>query len=801
MSETNDLPIPRPDSDESPVVQPKLDESREWVIDTYRKHQLQRVSAWLDASLGDGPRSKNYLPPVLLDTNPIRHRQSLMEQVFPSPRIIHENLLEVDRLKIMILAGWGMGKTTFLKLYQETLLQEPPHPVYSLPVYFHLGHLPEGTGLARFLEFSCREIREVVLLEKEESPELELDEECLMRTIESIARASKIIYLLDGIDQLHSEDRFQVYLDTFIEDRTFRSNFMIMISRPFDLGSLATDSVVRKGQDAGFQIEFQRIEEKERNRFLGEAHKNPVLRRLYPYSPELLDTPLLLRMIRTLSDHGLLDDVGNRGDIYTAWFSHILDVVQPESDPQGAEKYFRGLMDLSFGLMESGQAQRFQTVETGFGKEALVQDPKFTFLENDDIPPALDGVLQKSGTRWEYRHPSFQEYLAARALAARPDWKKIVRVHCRDEKWEEVIKFLSGMVSGAELYEILLEEGAVFLAGHCLGEVRELPEDQRLLTGHLLKYQCKEAYPQFARCRLIKTTDVTGAVDRPILQAYLARLLNREKRDSRILFATLELVLALHGKDIHELKDAQNFAPLNGLEELAEFLGEARNPRRVDMGKVNRWGEMVTVPAGKFIYQEEEDEEDQINLREYSIMKYPVTNALFQEFDPNHRTRFPKYSSREDQPVIGINYYEALVFSIWFGKRLPLEKEWEKAARGVDGRDYPWGEAQGYQSGYTNTCDFMLGQTSPVTEFEKGSSPYGCFDMSGNVWEWCVQLHASKHTTQQMVRGGSWLNYMVHSKCKFRNAFDPSERYPAVGFRCVSGPQFTEIEEEDPDGE
>ncbi|GIT65000.1 MAG: hypothetical protein Ct9H300mP23_06270 [Nitrospinota bacterium] len=65
------------------------------------------------------------------------------------------------------------------------------------------------------------------------------------------------------------------------------------------------------------------------------------------------------------------------------------------------------------------------------------------------------------------------------------------------------------------------------------------------------------------------------------------------------------------------------------------------------------------------------------------------------QFDPQHKTRYPQYSWEEDQPVIGINYYEAIIFSLWLELRLPTEKEWEKAARGTDGRVYPWGEAMG----------------------------------------------------------------------------------------------------------
>jgi formylglycine-generating enzyme required for sulfatase activity len=104
----------------------------------------------------------------------------------------------------------------------------------------------------------------------------------------------------------------------------------------------------------------------------------------------------------------------------------------------------------------------------------------------------------------------------------------------------------------------------------------------------------------------------------------------------------------------------------------------------------------------------------------------------------------------------------------------------------------------GYQNEYANTCDFMVVRTTPVTEFEKGLSPFGCFDMGGNVWEWCVQLNVLKQTTQRVVRGGSWLNYLVHAKCSFRNTFDPDERYPGIGLRCISIPHAeVEVEEDD----
>jgi hypothetical protein len=102
------------------------------------------------------------------------------------------------------------------------------------------------------------------LLEQEEFPELELDETLLFKTIQLINQTSKITFLLDGLDQLDPEDRFHVYCDTFVDDNFFRSNVVILATRQFHLGALATDSVVRKGEDSAFQCKMQEIDEKER---------------------------------------------------------------------------------------------------------------------------------------------------------------------------------------------------------------------------------------------------------------------------------------------------------------------------------------------------------------------------------------------------------------------------------------------------------------------------------------------------------------------------------------------------------
>ena len=800
MNETNELPVPLPDDDGSALVGARPEESREWVINAYRKHQQVRTSNWLDNVLGEGPRAKSYVLPVLLDTNPIRHRQSIQEQVFPAPRIIHEDLLMADQMKVMLEAGCGMGKTTFLKYYQEQLLQQTPHPIYPLPVYFNLGNLQEGEGITRFMESVHQEMLDVILIECQEDPELILDEDYLLKTIKALEREGRILFMLDALDQLPAEDRFQAYLEIFVEDKTFRSNRLILATRKFSFGPLATDSIIQRGKDAAFHVTFEKIDEKKRNIFLGEAQKNKEIASLGKYSPELMEVPLVLKMLRVLSDLDKLSGLTTRGEVYLAYFRHLLKSDSYENKIKDSEIIFERLEEVALQLFEEGLSQRIDDIETGYSKERLRKEGCDTLIRDETIPPELEKILQQTPGRWQFRHPSFQEYFAARSLARNKDWKKMVALKCRDERWEEMLKFFSGMVLANDVFDIFMDQGALFLAGNSVCEARDLSEEKRLLIAQLLKYQCRESFPQFARCRLIKVEDVVAANDPSTLLTLLKSLLKRENRDGRILYSVIELLLGIKNIDWSDLVDRQEFDSLKEVKELEEFLGEASNPDVVKLSKVKRWGEMVTIPAGKFIYQDEKDEEDHVFLKEFSIMKFAVTNALYKEFDPNHILRFPLYSFSDDHPVIGINFYESLVCALWLGRRLPIEKEWEKSARGIDGRDYPWGEAMGYQNDYANTCDFVIGRTSSVTEFEQGISPFGCFDMAGNVWEWCAQLHLKGQITQRVARGGSWLNYMVHSKCSYRNTFDPDERYPACGFRCVSLP-LTEVDDDFEDDE
>jgi sulfatase modifying factor 1 len=167
--------------------------------------------------------------------------------------------------------------------------------------------------------------------------------------------------------------------------------------------------------------------------------------------------------------------------------------------------------------------------------------------------------------------------------------------------------------------------------------------------------------------------------------------------------------------------------------------------------------EMVRVPAGKFLSGNKKKEK---HLAEFWIDKTLVTNAEYARFveatghePPPHWPGKTPQAEITDHPVVYIFWDDAVAYAKWAKKRLPTQVEWEKAARGTDGRDYPWGN----QEPNAELCNFNrnVGGTTPVGNYSpQGDSPYGCVDMSGNVWEWTDSW--ADNGRFRVLSGGSW---------------------------------------------
>jgi formylglycine-generating enzyme required for sulfatase activity len=234
---------------------------------------------------------------------------------------------------------------------------------------------------------------------------------------------------------------------------------------------------------------------------------------------------------------------------------------------------------------------------------------------------------------------------------------------------------------------------------------------------------------------------------------------------------------------------------------------------------------MVLVPAGEFLMGSDAGDMDErpqrrVYLDPFQIDRYEVTNLQYRRFllaigrepperwperymafhpdgDPGWRgTDFP--AGEAMYPVVAVNWEDATAYCAWAGKRVPTEAEWEKAARGSDGRTYPWGD--GWDPNKANVGATGIGYTQPVGSYPDGASPYGALDMAGSVWEWVADLYGRQYYTcapdrnppgpesgtgERILRGGAWDSAPDHVRVSYRNAthcFGPNFRN---GFRCA----------------
>lgn len=244
-----------------------------------------------------------------------------------------------------------------------------------------------------------------------------------------------------------------------------------------------------------------------------------------------------------------------------------------------------------------------------------------------------------------------------------------------------------------------------------------------------------------------------------------------------------------------------------------------------------QWREVdatILIPAGEFLMGTDRERDDmqnrpqhRVELKAYLIDKYPVTNAQYARFvAAGHRPplnwrkgRIPE--GTELHPVTMVSWFDAVRYAKWAGKRLPTEAEWEKAARGVDGRRWPWGDKM--DPTRLNTY-YSVGSTTPVTAYPSGAGPYGLLGMAGNVSQWVeddllpykgsdapedvfkakiAQINSAADRSLKVVdlvstekrykvlRGGSWKSDPFSTSTYHRNFSWPYAASDFFGFRCA----------------
>jgi formylglycine-generating enzyme required for sulfatase activity len=218
--------------------------------------------------------------------------------------------------------------------------------------------------------------------------------------------------------------------------------------------------------------------------------------------------------------------------------------------------------------------------------------------------------------------------------------------------------------------------------------------------------------------------------------------------------------------------------------------------------------DMILIPAGPFLMGSDEYGPEtpphKVTLDAFYIDKYPVTNAEYKRFVDATGHKLPQHwqdhqcpEGRADHPVYMLNWYDAQAYAAWAGKRLATEAEWEKAARGTDGRRWPWGDA--FDESKTVVWENAMIQgltTVPVTQYPEGASPFGVCQMAGQVEEWVDDwyqpypgsLYRSQCYGQEykVLRGGSWFYTQQYARCAYRRCARPD----AMGFADCDGPGF-----------
>jgi serine/threonine-protein kinase len=205
---------------------------------------------------------------------------------------------------------------------------------------------------------------------------------------------------------------------------------------------------------------------------------------------------------------------------------------------------------------------------------------------------------------------------------------------------------------------------------------------------------------------------------------------------------------------------------------------------------------MIRIAAGEFLFGEAMIE---CHQPEFWIDKTPITNAEYKRFlddNPEYPVPFTEEDwaqsynwdrqnrsfpvGQDEHPVVSVSHHDAMAYAAWAGTRLPTEEEWEKAARGTDGRRYPWGR---WDQDRCNTVEAQILTTTPVGLYSpEGDSPYGCTDMAGNVWEWT----ATEDDVGVVVRGGSFINDRLYARCAFREWDLQGSGLRLYGFRTVT---------------
>jgi formylglycine-generating enzyme required for sulfatase activity len=487
---------------------------------------------------------------------------------------------------------------------------------------------------------------------------------------------------------------------------------------------------------------------------------------------QMAGNPVMLTALAVLQ-HNAQRLPEHRVELYGSILGWLAAAREHQEGRPPAEKCLEFMRKLALS-MQDAPGGRLVQVNRRTAAELSAQEFGGTLDQNEDLlerETQDSGILSAAGNDLRFWHLSFQEYLAALEIGGLSEKRQIERV-----------------VASGKLYH------------------PEWRETMRLLGAVLLKQGEAKVEGLFQAI-----LDTLG--DRPKLadQARCAALLGAMLRDlSRMGYQPKTPGYRQTVKAVMRIFDAAEAALACQIDiririEAADALGQVGDPRLEE----DNW---VTIPAGTFhmgapkgakkggSYAPQPSEERMVTLQGFQLGRFPVTVQEFGAFiaDGGYKARkhwpeqygvFTAPGDWEQQqypnrPVVGVSWFEAAAYCNWAQGRLPTEDEWERAARGPEGGQYPWGNKPRLDASRANYGG-KVGYPTPVGLFPKGNTPEGLCDMLGNVWEWCADAGETTYGPAKVVRGGCWSDSYRPINVWDRYAGEPETRAASNGFRCA----------------
>jgi len=529
--------------------------------------------------------------------------------------------------------------------------------------------------------------------------------------------------------------------------------------------------------------------------------------RLDEQAKALVDSPLLVRLLLIVhfNNRKLPEE---RAELFDKAINALLqvDYGREESDIRELStdwKLYRDMAQhLAFHMHQQGRDQGREIEEPAL-KRALREEAEFKPRIDDFLGHARQrgSVLEERDGAYRFIHLALQEFLVARYL----------REVTGGESREAILASLDGRLDDPWWREPIL-----LLVGYMTINATRSARD---FIGALARAG-DQPNAQFSAAELAGTAALEWRDSGEPVRADCARRIVALLSDSRVSAASKPILRTRAGDILSRLGDSRFDAEHWYLPNDSLF-------------------GFIEIPAGDF---EMGDDLHRISLPDYYLARWPVTVAQFAVFveasgDGPHSSR-----AVANHPVVGVSWHEALAYCRWLNGRLyklaperlatadplpesecrfwqgladgslgiglPSEAEWEKAARGADGRIYPWGNEP--DPNCANYAETGLGTTSAVGCFLSGASPRGCEEMSGNVWEWTRSLYGNypyppegpqrqaredlnvPNDVSQMRRGGAFYVDAWYARCVDRFDGAPVARIDSLGFRVVASPFFSD---------